>query len=274
MGAGISTNLRLLHALKSLALIMVGLLSPPVQAQPTPMVGFEPVGIYVVDVDGQRDPKAEIFVSRSARAILVMSPRLASPVLLGLGTRQVEAVHLLKIDKKSDGTIDLLPDPTYDTYGLFAVDGQDVKFTAGSRQVVVGPKPDLLGPQRVGDLRANDPAYARKQDAYVPSRSVLDALRSQAQPVRLAVYFGSWCPFCGEMVPRVMKVAEELAGSRIRIDFYGVPRRISEDPHAQQMRISGVPEGVVYVGDSEVGRITGQSWKNPEQALLEILQGS
>jgi hypothetical protein len=58
----------------------------------------------------------------------------------------------------------------------------------------------------------------------------------------------------------------------VRFEYYGLPRRITEDAEARAMNISGVPTGIVYRDGREVGRISGNSWRTPEQAILEILQ--
>jgi thiol-disulfide isomerase/thioredoxin len=68
-----------------------------------------------------------------------------------------------------------------------------------------------------------------------------------------------------------MNVAEQLKGSKINIDFYGLPHDIHEDAQAESMGISGVPTGVVFVDGKEVDRISGNGWKIPELAINNAL---
>ena len=73
------------------------------------------------------------------------------------------------------------------------------------------------------------------------------------------------------MVPRIMKLAEKLEGSKISFDFYGLPRGIVSDPEATRVDIHAVPTGVIYREGREIGRIEGAGWKVPELALNNLL---
>jgi hypothetical protein len=73
------------------------------------------------------------------------------------------------------------------------------------------------------------------------------------------------------MVPRIMKVAEQLEGSRFSFDFYGLPPGITSDPEATRVDIHAVPTGVIYLGGKEIGRIEGSGWRVPELALNNLL---
>jgi hypothetical protein len=68
-----------------------------------------------------------------------------------------------------------------------------------------------------------------------------------------------------------MKVATELEGSHINLEFYGLPQGWGQHPVAGPLKILAVPTGVVYVDGKEVGRITGNQWQTPEVSLNEIL---
>jgi thiol-disulfide isomerase/thioredoxin len=236
------------------------------------LTGFEQVG-FVLELDEQRVADAEIYQSRSAGAYLILSSVLQTPVLLRAREARVESVHVLKINKKTDGSIDLLPGASLEVLGGFRVtaDRTGVAFDVGGRQAVMKEKPPLLGAQDLEGMRSYSPNYLRTAEAYVPSGPILEKLRNEQRDVRISVFFGTWCPFCQQMVPRMMRVAGELGDSKIRVDFYGLPRGISSDQEARRLEIHGVPTGIVFVDGKEVGRISGNSWKVPELALNSIL---
>jgi hypothetical protein len=73
------------------------------------------------------------------------------------------------------------------------------------------------------------------------------------------------------MVPRIMKLAEQLEGSQINFDFYGLPRGITGDPEATRVDIHAVPTGVIYRSGKEIGRIEGAGWRVPELAINNLL---
>ncbi len=177
----------------------------------------------------------------------------------------------MKVAKRANGTVDLLPNPVAEGYGAFSIEGDRIRFAVAGSDVVVKPKPVLTGASVAADLVEYDPGYAVRRDNYQPSASLLGQLREQSDDVRVRVYFGTWCPFCSEMVPRVMRIENELAGSKIRFEYHGLPRSINDDAEARAMNIRGVPTGIVYRAGREVGRINGNSWRTPEQAILDIL---
>ncbi len=235
---------------------------------------FEPQA-FVLELDGRAVGDAEVFQSRAAGALLVLSAQLPVPVLVRLREGQVETVAASDVGRNGDGTVALLASGPGQPRGSYRQtdDGEGIAFEIDGRRAVVREKPPLLGAQDLGGMEDYSPEYVRTAAAYSPSGPILERLRSQGQDVRVVVYFGTWCPFCQQMVPRMMRVAQELAGSKVQFDFYGLPRGISSDPEARRAGISGVPTGVVYVGRREVGRISGNSWKIPELAINRVLTG-
>lgn len=257
-------------------LLVVGLalaLPAAIGAQASYSIGdFEPVG-YVLEIDGQTVARAEIFQSRAAGAFLILTSDLSAPVMVRLRDAQVVTVNLMKINRTADGRVELLPDATLATQGTFRVtaDRGGLEFAVDGRGVELREKPPLLGWQGISGLEEHSPEYRRSADAYRPSGPILSKLREQSEEVLVRVYFGSWCGACKQMVPRIMKVAEQLEGSRVRFDFYGLPHGIVSDPEAGKNNITGVPTGVVYVDGEEIGRISGNGWKVPELAINNLL---
>ncbi len=91
--------------------------------------------------------------------------------------------------------------------------------------------------------------------------------------MRVEVFFGSWCGACATYVPRLIRVADELDGSNIAVDFYGLPRppAFGQDPRAKAMKITGVPTAIVYVDGKERDRLENNDWKIPELSLNRVL---
>lgn len=251
-------------------------LAQPLAAVPVDAVlkDFHAIGDYVLLVDGKQ-VAAEVYQLDQPPTVLVVSPTLGTPVVLSVKERTVETVPPLKVAKNDHGGADILADAVLQPAGRFDVLGSgDVSFKLANRTAVLREKPPLLGMQKLEALRAYNPVYGRLADAYQPSKPIVDRLRAHPTPIQVEVYFGSWCPFCKEMVPRAMKLAQQLAGSRIKVAFYGLPRDISSDAKAKQLEISGVPTGVVYRAGKEIGRINGNSWKIPELAIQKLLMNA
>lgn len=251
---------------------LAGSVSAPVLGQGGSLLeGFERSGDYVLEIDGAIDESAEVYISQRVPAYLGMSEKLPSPFLLVPRTQQVQTVHIMKVAKQDADTVDLLPDAIMGIEGTFSVVGQELHFEVADHDVVLKEKPPLLGVQDVDGMKAYSSEYVERAEAYTPAPQAMAALRAKEGDIRVRVFFGSWCPFCQQYVPRLIKVAEELEQSAVKVDFYGLPRQMSKDPMTRQAGIEAVPTGVVWVNGEEAGRIKSDQWRSPEEALVQIL---
>jgi thiol-disulfide isomerase/thioredoxin len=237
------------------------------------LVGFQNQGDYVLSVDGKPVPAAEIYKNERVPGILVLTSALPTPVLLTPRAGTVEKVNLMKVAKQPDGSVNLLPSPTVGMVGKFQTQGDDVNFTYENRRVTLSAKPPLVGLRKAADLKGYSPNYVRVAQTYKPNGLALADLRKETQPVTVRVVFGSWCPHCRAHLPYLLKVEDELKGSKIKFEYFGLPRppQAWEHPEVKRLGVNGVPTGIVYVGGKEVGRIIGEGWATPEVILNKIL---
>jgi thiol-disulfide isomerase/thioredoxin len=233
------------------------------------------VGEYVLQVAGAVLPGVQMFRSERAGSVVLMTGSgLPSALLLVPRERALQRVDKGKVVVNPDGRAFVLADATPVRESGFTVEGSDIVFTVGGKPARLKEKPYLLGLHAGKDLLDHDVAYAFRARQYNPSPALVRALRQVKGPVRVRVFFGNWCPHCQEMVPRVLRVADALAGSPVRFEFYGLPTKFGEEPEAKRMGINGVPTGVVYRGNQEVGRIAGGEWSIPELAIKKVLDGT
>lgn len=235
--------------------------------------GFAPSGDYVFEMGGKDVDGAEIYHSERAVAYLITAPSLRSPLLVSPRTGAVESVSLMKVSKRADGIIDLLADATFQRVDAFKIEGESVVFTVNGQTAKLKPRPWVLGLQDAAAVKNSNPDYARKAARYQPDAKAVAALRAEQRDVKVRVYFGSWCPFCKEHVPMLLRVIEELKGAKIRFEFYGLPRPFSGDAEATRDKVNGVPTGIVYVGGKEVGRMSASGWQAPEVTINQLLRG-
>ncbi len=236
--------------------------------------GFQPIGDYVLIVNGK--PAAGDIYQNQLPAILVMSSSLSSPVLLtpGAGSK-VETVHIMKVAKQPDGSVDLLADAVLAPIGQFKTDGDNVSFTYQGKNVSLNPKPPLVGRHVAQELKTHNPMYMRTASTYKPDGAAIASLKKNAKPVTVRVYFGSWCPHCRQHVPLILKVEDQLKGSQVKFEYVGLkkPPEGWNDPEVKKLNVRGVPTGIVYSNGKEIGRITGDNWNAPEVQLNKIVAG-
>ena len=178
-------------------------LALPALAQPTPdpmFQDFEPVGEFALQIDGTTDPKAEIYKSERARAILVISSQLDQPVMFNLRSRQVERVGFMSLAKRDDGTYDILADADITPVTVFSVSEQGASANMNGKTIALAARESLTGPHKASELTAYDPAYARGAAAYTPNEQLLASLRrrrrtsaSRCSSTPSATSASRWC---------------------------------------------------------------------------------
>lgn len=261
-----------------LALALPALAQAPQPAPSAPsavdavLKNFARTGEYLLMVNGKPAPAYEIYKNDSLPAYLIVSPALPSAVLLTPRTSAVETLPVAKVVRK-DGVAGVAADADLKPQGQFKFEGDRVVFTADGRKGSLGPNPPLLGLQRAPALKNHSPEYITTARGYKPNAQVLAALKKAAKPARVRVFFGSWCPHCREHLPYLMRVEEELKGSKIQFEYYGLPQRFTNEPEAKKYSVDGVPMGIVFMDGKEIGRISRGDWEAPETRLNSILNG-
>jgi len=233
---------------------------------------FEPIGDYQLTINGKQVP-AEIYLSQRAAAILVMSSAFLSPVLLTPGLGVAQTVNLMKVQKKPDGSVDLLSDAVLSTQGALDVQEEGIHFKADGISAALVTTPPLLGLKRADEVTAHNPEYLPRAASYTPNPQAVAALKKEPRPVIVRIFYGSWCPHCREIVPHVIKLEQQLRGAKIRFEYFGLPPNFGREQPAVQNNIKAVPTGIVYLGGKEIGRIADNAWTSPETALAAILSG-
>jgi thiol-disulfide isomerase/thioredoxin len=238
--------------------------------------GFQKTGEYLLMVNGKVDKGAEVYLNTSVPAYLVIPTALPSPVLLTPRAGTVETVNIMKIAKQQDGSADLLAGARLAPQGKFRLEGERVLFTSEGRPASLNPKPHLVGTKRAADLKAHSPEYVRTAQGYKPNAQAIAAIKKQAQPVRVRVFFGSWCPHCRQHLPFLLKVEDEIKGSKVQFEYFGLPQPPDawQHPEVKRLNVRSVPMALVYVNGKETGRIQGDDWNAPEAALSRILGGA
>lgn len=234
---------------------------------------FKPIDDYQLVIGGEVDEGARIY-SNPTPAILVVATALEAPVVLWPRTRAVESINTMKLARDATGALDIYPDPVIASHPIFVVEGLEVRFSVGGTEAMLRPRPPVLGLHGPSSLLEQSPKYADRAGYYEPEEELVDRLRGENRAVRVRVFFGTWCPACSQVVPRILKVAEQLEGSQLEFEFYGLPKGIGGDAEAEAYDVHSVPTGVVFVEGREAGRIEGTEWRSPEAAIDQILSGS
>jgi len=103
---------------------------------------------------------------------------------------------------------------------------------------------------------------------YVPDPLMIETLAAKVgDNLEIDVYFGFWCSDSRNNVPVFMKIADEVAGNTLEIDYYSVERKPSKEVKyfVEDLKIERVPTFIFYRDGKEIGRII----ENPKVSILE-----
>lgn len=236
---------------------------------------FLPTDEYILEIDGQADASARLYLSQRAAAVLILSDSLGEPVLLWARSMAVDRLRGDDLLSSGHG-YDVVAEPGRTYVGEARTDQANVDLPIKGRSVRIVPRPPLVGDRTLGELLDHSPGYRAAMDAFGPDPAAMTALR-EAGPVRVRVFFGSWCGVCKRVLPNLLDVNAGLEGSGVAFDYYGLaaPPAGWEDPEVRNNNVTGLPMAIVYRDGEEVGRFGGANdFAQPAQQLQAILDGS
>jgi len=258
----------------TLALLIAGVFASA-SAQMIPGAGLphdlQRISDYVLLVDGKQVP-AKMYQSDRPSAVLVTGSPLPPVLLMG---SSVVTVKPAAIEEKPGDLVSLRSDAVLTPQGKFQYTDPDIKFSVEGHAAILRVQPPMLGLRQAGEVTTHNPEYLTSAKALSVKGQEIAALQKEGRPVTVRVYYGSWCSHCRKLVPHAIRLEQELKGSKIHFEYFGVPPGFTSDPEARKAVIQSIPTGIVYVNGNEVGRILGdQAWQSPESTLRVILSAS
>lgn len=230
---------------------------------------------WVVEIDGEPSSAIEVFHSDYDVAWLLETPDygilLVSPRFEQVRRAQTDDVEGSVIEKSVNLTVTLKDDIEWEDVAALKRIGTTYTWTLDGHDFTLKKAPPVLGRRSAEDLEERHIEFPAKSAAYLETAraKALPMRKSDAEDLMVRVYFGSWSPICERIVPKIMAL-EEAWGS-VRFEYYGLPQPLVDDPHAQEMGITGVPTVVVFRGDEEVERISGRILDEPADAIAAAL---
>jgi thiol-disulfide isomerase/thioredoxin len=266
LGAAVCLTLSTAPALASGKVIGPAL--PPLLVE-----GLEPLGKYRVLVDGTPAKKQKVAVSAKAGSIyLLQAEELGHGLLIRPRERDIVRLPEGAVRTGMDGTFVVDVGGPGDVVGPFEVDDDGLLFAFDDHEVRLGAAPILLGDRSTDELLEKQAGYAFRAGRFVPRSAALQALATAPDGVRVKTFFGSWCGACSQKLPRLLRIAQDLRGRKMKFEYYGLPSPFKGEPEATKYKVASVPTAVVLLGDTELGRIVGDDWIHPADTLRKILE--
>ena len=227
----------------------------------------------VFKLDGVELEDATIYFSPYEVFHLVIARELDSPIMISPRGRSVQEVDADKLTTTDEITAQLAAGAAARDLGRYREHLGAYTFELDGKEARLEPRPPMLGRQSLESMRDRHRRYEHKAKSYRLKRADLKSRPIRRGDVLVRVFFRSDSPICERVVPRVMRLEEELRGpdKKIRFEYHGVPARIPDDPVAAAEGIHGVPAAIVYVDGVEVGRLRALELDSPEENLFRLL---
>ncbi len=240
---------------------------------PTQPIEFLLTGHFQLRIHGEKDPDAKIYVATGQATVLVLSDRLRRPVLLTAREKTAQALEpeALTPDPKDSDRLVVDPSRTLGQPLVAKVSGGRLSFVAAGKRVIIEPADPWLGDATAEEILARLPEQRRAARVYTPRLGQMRLLARNERQLRMLVFLGSWCPHCERLIPRLIRVLEDLGDKAPEATFHLVPRSIVDDLTARQYGVEGVPTVILFEGDEEIARLTGDELKRPELSLARVL---
>ncbi len=131
---------------------------------------------------------------------------------------------------------------------------------------------EIVGPITQEDILQNVPDWQEVVSSYFPRQEILENLKSIDYEVKIEVFLGTWCPDSKRNVSAYFKIMDLVDNLLLQTSYFGVPRnKESREPYIQGKNIVRIPTFIVFVGDTEKGRIIENPVKSVEEDLWDIL---
>jgi thiol-disulfide isomerase/thioredoxin len=229
---------------------------------------------YGVQIDGLQNPDVGLFQVVGKPYMLVYGSGIEPAYVISLKPQEVRPVRSAEITVKTDMEVVLAEVSFLSTSpSPWANDGPAaIVFYGGNQRIRVARVPALVGETTLEELFTKHPLYRRGMDKYTPKQGAIARLKQVSQPVRIEVWFGSWCSHCQRVVPRFLKVMQAAGNPNVEIVYHGVPRQFGDYQPTTEKQVRGLPTFIFMRDGKEFTRIRGGGMKRSvEEELADIL---
>ena len=117
------------------------------------------------------------------------------------------------------------------------------------------------------------PDFEDREREYKPDPDTVQAIAACGKEIELEIYFGSWCPHCQQVLPRLFKCLRLADNPKLQVRMIGLPRGFGSEPEVRARKVTGVPTVIVMDEGVELGRFSGTGDTPIEKSLADLLPG-
>jgi len=225
---------------------------------------------FTVEVEGKPVEGAALFERRGSADLLGLLPDgtwfLAKP------PRQVFELPAGAVER--DGLTAVLQQEPASGGTPLTLTPSGLTFDVAGKWLRVIPTPVLLGETTPEKFLSLCPEFERREEEYQPKAESVRQIAATSRSLTLEIYFGSWCPHCQEVLPRLFKSLRMAHNDNLVVKMIGLPRAFGQEAVVRARQIRGVPTIIVTdPGGAEVGRFSGTEQTAIEDTLAQVVGG-
>lgn len=230
---------------------------------------------YGIEVDGNLDPSVGLYQLVGKRYMLIYGSGLGTAYVLTLDPKVVRKVKDGQISAKNDLEVVLAETSFSESEPIpWMPDGPTaVIFYGGERKYRIARVPPIVGETTMDEVYAKNPIYRRGMEEYTPASEAVSSLRGIQKKATIEVWFGTWCPHCKEVVPRLVKTLQAAANPNLEVRYFCVPRNFGKYQPAVEKQVKAVPTFLFLRDGRELARIRGgpRNGSSMEAEMARIL---
>ena len=248
-------------------------------AQGAPAAAWEATFDWSLEIEGVLSLESLFFKEQTSDRLLILPAGSADAAVLDQTGKKITVLQRSQIKIAPDGESAQLAAAAIEgrPTSQYTLDVQRgaVIFHLGNRRMKIVTRAPLQGPTTPEEIFKHSPVYRKGMDAYHPEAVEVQKIKWARGPVKIEVFFGTWCPHCKVIIPQLMKTVAEAASHDLAIAYIGVPRRFDQWPEARAKGVRGLPTLIFYRDGKEFGRIPGGAEDGPiEKMVAQVLSSS
>lgn len=253
--------------------------SPEPAAPRAPAGAWEATYDWSLEIEGALSLDSLFFKDQASDRILILPSGNTEAALLDQTGK--------KITNFPRSQIQIAPGGETATFDATAVAGRPstqytldanrgaVIFHLGNQRMKIVIRAPLQGAATQDEILKHSPVYRKGMEAYRPESAAVQTIKGYRTPVKIEVFFGTWCPHCKIIVPQFMKTIAEAGSSNVSVAYVGVPRRFDQWPESRAKGVRGLPTLIFYRDGKEFSRIPGGAEDGPiETMVAQVLSSS
>ncbi len=237
----------------------------------TPESKWERSCRFTVQVDGGGSETGAVFEGKATANMLGRLPGGAW-FLLEPARRRVLSLEAVNVEVDEMQRQAVLKGALPTSGSSIKLSPSGLSFDIAGRWVKVLPMPPLLGEVQAQDFLNLCPEFEDREINYQPNPEMVGRLAQAQKDVTVEVFFGSWCPHCQQVLPRLMKSLRLADNANLQVKWIGLPRSFSTEARVKAREVKGVPTIIVFSEGNELGRFSGTDQVPVEASLAELLR--